>query len=270
MKQVFVVTGAGSGMGYEIAKMFGKQGTVVLCGRTLSKIESAVEKLKALGIDAHGISCDVTSKDSVAALAKFASDLGEVRVVVNNAGVSPEQGGSGKAVYQINLGGVVNVTDAFYPLMGEGSILINIASMAGYMMPLDPALEELFAMEDIDAMIDKALSAYDEMQAYVISKVFVIDYTKKLCLKFAQKKARVVSVSPGTFDTPLLESSGPVAQQMVQATPVGRVGDPVEIAYLVEFLASDKAGFITGTDILIDGGCMNVVAQSMKQQMQQQ
>ena len=270
IKNVTVITGAGSGMGLEMAKIFGRQGPVVVCGRTLSKIEKAVEELKCMGVEAHGASCDVSDKASVDALAKMASSLGNIRVVVNSAGVSPSSADS-KTIYRINLLGTIHVAESFFPLMAEGSVLVNISSMAGHMMPMNQAYSELFAIENTDELIETALKSFPENHAYSISKRFVIEYTKDLGAKFSKKKVRVVSISPGTFDTPMLDTvrERDTTKQMIQMTPAGRTGDPVEIAHLAEFLVSDKATYITGTDVLIDGGYVNVLLEGLKAQKEQ-
>ncbi len=256
MNKVYVITGGGSGMGFEIARLFGEKGTVIICGRTQSKIAGAVEKLKAENIDAHGVACDISNLDSVKAFAETASKLGDIQVVVNAAGVSPTMADA-KTIYSINMVGTYNIMEAFYPIMGKGKTLINIASMAGHAQVLSEEVLAVYDKAGQDGFVEAACGVYNEPYgAYNLSKRFVIEYTRRNCVKYAKVGARIVSISPGTFMTPMLgsEMEADFVKDIVANTPVGRLGDPKEIAYLAEFLSSEKAGFICGTDVLIDGG----------------
>lgn len=259
MKDLTIVTGAGSGMGFEVARIFGKQGPVLMCGRTAEKIEAAANTLKNEGIEAVGIACDVSSRTSVEALAEKAMEIGTIRRIINAAGVSSSSNDA-KTVYNINMLGTMNVSEVFYPLIGQGGVLINIASLAAHIIPSPEAFPELMEMAAYPEAVEKALAVSDNAgYAYAISKKFVVEYTKKCCVKFAQKGVRVVSISPGTFETPLLASveDSKGARDILEKNPAGRMGNPKEIAYLAEFLASDKAQYINGIDIVIDGGYLS-------------
>lgn len=255
-KNVYVVTGAGSGMGLAIAKAFKGQGAILLCGRTQSKLDALVVELEKEGAEAYGMVCDVSNRSSVEAFAKRADELGNIRVVVNAAGISPDAGDAAM-VYGINMAGTANVMAAFYPYLHQGSVHVNIASVAGYMIPLNDGLKALFAKSYDEDFVAAAVEMLPNAgAAYTVGKRFAITACKEQCAKYAEKGARVLSVSPGVTETPFLgevqEGSG--AYTALQNTPLKRMAKPEEIADLVAYLCSDKAAYITGTDVIIDGG----------------
>ena len=257
MKNVVVVTGAGSGIGQAIASVF-KDDAVLICGRTKSKIDEAVASLKAEGVDVYGMACDVSNREDVEALAEKAKSLGAIRCLVNNAAVV---GGDATNLFKINMLGTIYPSEVFLPLMVEGGIIINIASIAGHMYPMDDGIKQLVENANSPDLIDMTLSYLPgDGLAYSVSKRFVIEYSKACCAKYAKKNIRVMSISPGTFETPMLDSArdNEMVQEALRVTPAGRVGMPIEIGHLVDFLASDKAPYLTGSDIIIDGGHFSI------------
>ena len=109
MANVCVITGGGSGMGFEAAKYMPKDKIIVVSGRTMSKLEGAVSKLKELGYDAYAKTCDTSSRESVKELVEFALSLGEIKNVINSAGVSPAMKGTPDGILRINALGTVYV-----------------------------------------------------------------------------------------------------------------------------------------------------------------
>jgi len=263
MKKVTVITGGAGGMGLATAKLIGKENHVVICDVNPKRIETALAELKALKISADSMICDITDKISVAALVKVATSLGEVRSVIHTAGISPQMGDA-LAVMKINALGTINIVEAFYPLATEGFVIVNVASMGGYMMPnaLLPKGTYPLALTNPAKFLKKSLfmtalfpKGVRSGLSYSISKNFVIWYTRTSAAKFGQKGARILSVSPGTINTEmgrLEEKSG--SMDMLKFAALKRPGKPEEIAELLTFCASDKASYITGTDILCDGG----------------
>jgi NAD(P)-dependent dehydrogenase (short-subunit alcohol dehydrogenase family) len=163
--------------------------------------------------------------------------------------------------------GTINIVEAFHSIAEEGFALVNVASMAGHMLPgwLVPTSTFPVALSDPRKLLQKLLfrirlvpgDFYRRGMAYSVSKNFVIWYSKVSAARFGEKGARILSVSPGTFDTQmgrLEKKSG--SFEMIKDAALKRPGRPGEIAELLAFCASEKAGYMTGMDILCDGGAM--------------
>ena len=113
MANVCVITGGGSGMGLEAAKFMPKDKIIVLSGRTVQKLEGAVNQLKELGFTAYAKACDTSNRESVKELVEFACSLGEVKNVINSAGVSPAMKGTPEGILRINALGTVYINQEF-------------------------------------------------------------------------------------------------------------------------------------------------------------
>ena len=192
-----------------------------------------------------------------------ANGLGTVASVIHTAGVSPSMGRA-DYVMRTNALGTVNVNEAFHAIAGEGAVIVNVASMAAHMLPAEmiPTGQFPLALRDPDAFMDAMMAACNIVPedarsgiAYALSKSFVRWYSQSQAERFNARGLRIVSVSPGSIDTEmgrLEEQAG--AGAMVADAAVPRWGKPEEMAELLAFCASDKAGYLTGTDILNDGG----------------
>ncbi len=262
MANVCVITGGGSGMGLEVAKILGKDQKIVLVGRTISKLEGALEELRVLGIDAEAYPADASDRASIHALAQHAASLGTVKTVIHAAGVSPHMA-DGEKIFTINAVGTVNVDEEFAEVMGPGSVILNVSSMSAYMLPADKVPTQVYQAVSMGAEALQAAGAQmvaavpDEMRtgmAYTVSKNFVVWYTERMAVKLGKKGIRVVSISPGTFTTPMGELEGEEAAKFALAGALGRTGEPVEIARMMAFMVSDEASYLTGVDVLYDGG----------------
>jgi len=263
MSQVTVITGGAGGMGLATAKVVGQDHTVVLCDVRQDRLDAAAAALKDLGITPTVVNCDVTDRHAVVQLLDTASGLGTVASVIHTAGVSPSMGDA-DYVMRTNAIGTLNVNEVFYGTATEGSAIVNVASMAAHVLPeeLIPTAYFPTALTDVDAFMTDMLAACgiapEEMRsgiAYAVSKSFVRWYSTSQCERFNGRGLRVVSVSPGSIDTEmgrLEEHAG--AGAMVADAAVPRWGKPEEMAELLAFCASAKAGYFTGTDVLNDGG----------------
>ena len=270
MSRVAVITGGAGGMGLATAKVVGRDHSVVLCDVRQDRLDAAATTLKELGITATIVNCDVTERDAVGRLFETAAGLGTIGAVIHTAGVSPSMGDA-DYVMRTNALGTLNVNEIFYATAVEGSAIVNVASMAAHMLPeeLIPTAQFPTALTDESAFMKDMLKACDiageEARsgiAYAVSKSFVRWYSTSQCERFNGRGLRIVSVSPGSIDTEmgrLEEQAG--AGAMVADAAVPRWGTPEEMAELFAFCASDKAGYLTGTDILNDGG----VVASMKE-----
>lgn len=262
MKDVCVITGGGSGMGLATAKLMGKDYSVIICGRNIKKLEEAAEELKKEGIDIDVQMCDVSDYESTKALAKYAKEKGCVKAVIHAAGLSPNMG-KAKTIMEVNALGTINVNNAFYEVMEEGSCLIDVSSMSAYLTPkiimpvrkykysqISPKLFMEKMMKWVNIFPEKVRSGV----AYGISKHFVIWFAKKDASRFGGKGIRVLSVSPGNFETPMGEIEKKEADMYTKYSAIKRFGKVDEIASLFEYCVSPKAGYLTGCDILCDGG----------------
>ncbi|MGG7463304.1 SDR family NAD(P)-dependent oxidoreductase [Plantibacter sp. YIM 135347] len=264
MTQTAVITGGTGGMGLATARILGRDHRIVLADLDHVRIDQAVNDLAELDIEAAGFVCDITSRASVDQLFANARDGGHhVRAVVHTAGISPQMGTPDR-IARINGIGTVNVSQAFLKTASEGDALVNVASTAGHGLPkilipfrsfplaeTDPAAFERVIVKRARVLGKKLHSGI----AYGLSKAFVIWYTRALAGAFGTKGARVVSVSPGSFDTAMgqLEKDHG-ASEFLKVSAIKRFGRPEEVAAVLAFCASEAPGYLTGTDILVDGG----------------
>lgn len=262
MTKTAVITGGTGGMGLATARILGRDHRVVLADLSQERIDQAVADLATDGIEASGRVCDITDRASVEALLDEAEKGGHVRAVVHTAGISPQMG-SAEKVAAINGSGTVNVTQAYLARVQEGDVLVNVASMAGHQLPGMLIPTKAFRKAETDptgfekAIVKRAGIARKMASglAYAISKTFVIWYVRQKARDFGAKGARIVSVSPGNFDTAMgrLEKDHG-GQEMMKTAAINRFGTPEEIAAVLAFVASEAPGYLTGVDILVDGG----------------
>ncbi len=263
-KKLYVITGGASGIGLETARILGKDHELLLAGRRIERLEGALASLRRDGIEARIIACDVADRDSVQSLAARAKELGDIASVINSAGISAGMSDA-RTIMMVNAIGTMNVNEAFYEVMGEGSCVIDVASMAGHIVPkiVLPTRSYKLSRVDRDLFLKRMMARvnifperYRADMAYSISKHFVIWYAKTDAARFGAKGIRVISVSPGLFETPMADAERGKAAKFAKHSAFKRYGDPAEIAHLIAFCAGDKPGYLTGTDILCDGGLM--------------
>ena len=261
MKDVCVITGAGSGMGLAAAKLIGQGKKVIIIGRTVAKLENALKELAEAGIEAEAYPCDASDRASVDKLAEYAASQGKVTTVVHAAGVSPTMTNA-EALFTINALGTINIDEALGAVM-DGGVILNVASMSAYMLPDAQRPVQLYKLALTDAnaflggfkqMITQIPEQMQTGMAYTVSKNFVIWYTEKMALRYGPKGIRVVSISPGTINTPMGKAEGEEAAAFATNGPMGRVGEPEEIAQMMAFMCSDGSSYLNGVDILYDGG----------------
>jgi NAD(P)-dependent dehydrogenase (short-subunit alcohol dehydrogenase family) len=262
LQNVSVITGGGSGMGLATAKIMGKASYIVVVGRTVKKLENAVRELESDGIAAEAYACDVADRSSLNGLAAHAKSLGRIAAVIHAAGLSPHMGDA-RTIMSANAMGTININEAFFDVMESGSCIINVSSTSAYLAPkmLMPNRLYKYSRVDSDVFMKKMMRYVNLFPkkvrsgvAYAISKHFVIWYAKTDAAKFGQKGVRVVSVTPGNFETPMGDIEREEAEMFTKYCAIPRFGYVEEIAHLLAFCASEKAGYLTGVDILCDGG----------------
>ena len=264
-KPVCVITGGSSGMGLATARRMGQKGcALVLAARTPKKLDAPIEELAAAGVAATACRCDISDAGSVQGLAAYAASLGPVTTVLHIAGMSPHMGDA-EAIMRGNALGTVHIHDAFYPVIEPGGCLVDTSSMSAYLAPefIMPKGAFPLASTDREALFRKMMARVNLLPkksrsgaAYAISKYFVIWYARHEAARFGARGVRVLSVTPGNFDTPMgkLEKDEAGAYLKFNARP--RRGTPDEIAALFAAGSDPGMGYLTGTDILCDGGCV--------------
>ena len=237
-----LITGSSKGLGRAMAVALGAQGAhLILVARDKEKLESVAEEVRAVGGTASVFAADITQEDQVVKLEQEVSaTIGKVQILINNAGTNNRKNiedftlEEWRAVQDTNVTSVFLMCKAFVPHMkgtGYGRILNMTSIMAHVSMP------------------QRAL--------YSSTKFALLGITKALALELAKEGITVNGISPGPFatemNTPILNNPE-LNAAFVAKIPVGRWGKVEEIGALAAFLCGDNAGFITGTDILIDGG----------------
>jgi NAD(P)-dependent dehydrogenase (short-subunit alcohol dehydrogenase family) len=241
--KVSVVTGGGRGLGRSIAEGLADLGaSVIITGRRKETLESAAEAIKARGGRAAFFCADVTREDDIAALAGHVRERhGAADVLVNNAGINPVYKSAEQLSLQewqeiidVNLTGVFLCCKAFSAQMldaGRGAI-INITSVGGHV-------------------------GLAKTGPYCAAKGGVEMFSRSMALDWAGRGVRVNCVAPGYFETELtagVRDHEVLGQRLLAKTPLGRFGQPAEVAGAVAFLASAASSYITGQTILVDGG----------------
>lgn len=265
-KTVCVITGGGSGMGLETAKNMPKNKIIVLSGRTVSKLDKAVSELEGLGYEAYAFACDTSDRMSVRKLAEYAASLGEIRNVINAAGLSPAMAGP-EQLLRVNALGTVYVNQEFSKLMKEGSVIVDISSNSAYVLPKIMLSKKEFALAEINegAFLEKCIKksnlpkdAYKRAGfAYALSKSFVVWYAQKSAFELGKKGIRVVSLSPGLIATDMGNLETKEGGAMIKFGAEERMGKPEELGFAIATLADERNGYLAGVDILCDGGCTN-------------
>lgn len=259
---VVVVTGAG-GMGEAVARRLGPGRVLVVADASAGALERLSAQLDGAGHRVHAIRTDITSASDVDALASTAAGLGRLRAVVHTAGVSPVQA-KPERIVAVDVVGTARVLDAFEPHVQGGTVAVCIASMAGTMTQLEPRVLELLATTPTDQLANLDVldhAKLDPGSAYGIAKRANQVRVEAASVAWGRRGGRVLSVSPGVIATPMgnAELAGPfgdVMRDMIARSGTGRVGTADDVAAVVEFLIGPGASFLTGTDLLLDGGVM--------------
>jgi len=259
-----VIVGAG-GMGMAIARRLGQSHRLLIADRDESQLDRQSAMLAGEGHDVATFRCDVTNADDVHALAACAGANGPVTALANVVGLSPSMGDF-RAIIGVNIVGATRVAEGFLPIMASGGCALFISSIAAHTQPLDPEVEALLdspLRADLLSKLEVALGdRVSSHLAYIISKASLNRMRKRRALDWGRRGLRLVSLSPGLIATPMgaLEfERTPMKYDLLAVTPIKREGTMLEIANVVEFLLSDKASFISGTDIIVDGGLVGTL-----------
>ena len=261
-REVIVITGVG-GMGIAIARRLGGGRTLVLADFAEDLLNRVTEQLRGEGHDVHPVKTDVSDVQSVKALVATADSLGTFRAVIHTAGLSPVQASS-ERIIAVDVIGTAYILEEFCKIAQSGSVALCIASMAAMMMPVPPEDETAFAVTPVSELA--SLPALDPTNldpgiAYVLAKRANQMRVKAASLAWGARGGRTVSISPGIISTPMTHSelaspNGEIMRSMIANSGTKRIGTPDDIVAAVAFLVSNEASFITGTDLLVDGGAV--------------
>lgn len=241
---VAIVSGASSGIGRKTAQRLADEGArVVAADVDVEGGEETVAQIEADDGEAVFVEADVTNPDDVTTMVETAVDTyGGLDAAFNNAGIEGENASTSEQsdenwaqVIDINLEGVFLAMREQIPVMLEdgGGAIVNTASVAG-------------------------LLGFPNLSPYVASKHGVIGLTKTAAVEFSAEGVRVNAVCPGVIETPMVartqEEDPETMEATIAATPIGRLGQPEEIAAAVTWLCSEDASFVTGESLVVDGG----------------
>lgn len=259
---VVVVIGAG-GIGMAIARRQAIGKVLLLADVNAQQLETAANDLRRASYVVETMVVDVTSRAAVRALADKAAELGAVTQVVNTAGLSPNMAPVDR-VLAVDLYGAAVVFEEFGRVIAPGGAGLIISSMAGHMMPaLPPEQDHALAFTPADELLALPFlqgdAVPDTLVAYMLAKRGNMLRVQAEAMTWGARGARVNAISPGIIMTPLarheLESPiGEIYEAMVAASALQRMAPPEEIAGAAAFLLGPDAGFVTGSDLLIDGG----------------
>ena len=258
---IALVVGAG-GMSMAIAQRLGQAHRILLASLQAEELEQGRQRLHELGVIASTLVCDITDATSVHALGAAVARIGAVATLVHVAALSPTAG-DWRRVMSVNLIGAARIEQTLFPLMAAGGAAIFISSLAAHapepnadvLAVLDQPLAE-DCLSRFEAVVSQPVSAG---LGYSLSKLALNRMVRRRASAWGRRGARILSVSPGLIDTVMGAVEDAHANKETKAAmrsklPLGRDGSMADIADAVEFLASRRASYITGTDLLVDGG----------------
>lgn len=246
--KVAYITGGAMGNGFGIAKVLAKHGATVILADYSETVYKAEESLKSMGYNAKGFLVDITNNEKVVeTVEETIKEFGKIDILINNAGICRLESFENTTDelrdlhFDINIKGPWNVTRAIVKHMCERNYgkIVNLSSVTGYMVA-DPG-----------------------EVAYATTKAALIGFTKSLAREYADKNINVNAICPGYIRTPMVdkmavqtnkENPESVIDGIASGVPLGRLGKIEEVGELAAFLASDEASYLTGIDVVIDGG----------------
>ena len=262
MSDVVVVIGPGL-IGQAIARRIGPGKHVVLADLRDANAAAAADTMRNAGFDVSTTTVDVSSRASIHALVETATAHGDIIGLIHAAGVSPSQAPV-EAILAVDLYGTAVVLEEFGTVIAPGGAGVVIASQSGHRLgALTPEQNTALATTPAEELLALPMlqpdQVSDTLHAYQLAKRGNALRVMAEAVRWAERRARVNTISPGIIITPLAvdELTGPRGEgyrRMIEGSPVGRAGTPDEVAGVAALLMGPDGGFITGSDILMDGG----------------
>ena len=259
---VVVLIGAGA-IGIAIAKRVSAGKHILISDIKIENAEVAAKTLTDAGFEVSTTVVNVASRESIEALVSKAVSIGKVVGLIHAAGVSPSQA-SPETILKVDLYGTALVLEAFGNVIEQGGACVVISSQSGHRLPAltieeDKALATTAVEELLSLPLVNLNNVKDSLHAYQLSKRGNSLRVRAEAVRWGKRGARINAISPGIIITPLAqdELNGPRGEsyrKMISASAVGRAGKPDEIGELAALLMSEAGAFITGSDILMDGG----------------
>jgi NAD(P)-dependent dehydrogenase (short-subunit alcohol dehydrogenase family) len=262
MSEVIVVIGSGS-IGQAIARRVSAGKRVLLADLRKDNADAAAQVLADAGFEVATASVDVAVRASVHALAEAAAALGDVTGLIHAAGVSPTQA-TPETILEVDLYGTALVLEEFGAVIAHGGAGVVIASQSGHRLdPLSVEERKALAVTPTEALLAlpmlQADRVRDSLHAYQLSKRGNALRVMAEAVRWGKRGARVNTISPGIVITPLARDElngprGPGYRRMIDLCPAGRAATPDEVGVVGALLMGREGAFITGSDILMDGG----------------
>ncbi len=261
-KEVMIVTGAGQ-LSMAIARRMGYGKKIVMGDKNIDNANAIAKVMNEAGFDVEAVEMDLSSRESIRNLIKTAQQYGEIKMLVNGAGVSPSQAPI-EAILKVDLYGTAVLLEEVGKVIAEGGVGVTISSQSGWRMPQltaeqDAQLATTPAEELLELEILQPENIRDTLHAYQMAKRCNEKRVMAQSVEWGKRGARINDIAPGIIVTPLAidEFNGPRGdfyKNMFAKCPAGRPGTADEVANVAELLMSDKGAFITGSTFLIDGG----------------
>lgn len=261
-KEVMIVTGAGQ-ISMAIARRVGYGKKIVMGDKNIKNAKAIAEIMNNAGFDVEPVEMNLSSRASILSLIAKAQEYGEIKMLVNGAGVSPSQAPI-EAILKVDLYGTAVLLEEVGKVIAEGGCGVTISSQSGWRMPQltaeeDAALATTPTEELLNLEILQPENIRDTLHAYQMAKRCNEKRVMAQSVAWGKRGARLNDIAPGIIVTPLAvdEFNGPRGdfyKNMFAKCPAGRPGTVDEVANVAELLMSDKGAFITGSTFLIDGG----------------
>ena len=262
MKKVMLLAGAGQ-IGMAIARRMGAGMKIIVGDKRLENAQVVARAMNEAGFDAVPVEMDLSSHGSIRAMIAEGQKYGEIRMLVNAAGVSPSQA-SIETILKVDLYGTAVLLEEVGKVIAEGGVGVTISSQSGWRMPaLTAEQDALLATTPAEELLKldflRPESIRDTLHAYQLAKRCNEKRVMAQAVEWGRRGARLNDIAPGIIVTPLAldEFNGPRGdfyKNMFARCPAGRPGTADEVANVAELLMSDRGTFITGSTFLIDGG----------------